>query len=174
MYSKEKLMYSYLFEDYIVENQDVNFDNTHLWIINSDKIPPHIGISKNLKFFSLKASGKDNGIPTYDTFAFLKRKKIEFILVELKTSFFNINIEEVYSTYTAAIPTKISCITPLLVCFNLNKPMMLFDLMNYLKTEDLIHSVNVYNFFRKKLGLRVYGEKDVFSEIEKLQGVKGK
>ena len=50
-------MYSYLFEEFIIENQNVDFKNPHLWILNSDKIPPHIGISQDFKFFSLKASG---------------------------------------------------------------------------------------------------------------------
>lgn len=165
-------MYSYLFEEFIAENQDVDFNSPQLWIIHSDKTPPHIGISQNFKFYSLKASGKDNGLPTKDTFLVFKKKKIEFILVELDSSVIVNEMAQVYSNYSKAIPFEISCTTPILDCFKIEETMLLFDLLNYLKSNFLINSVSVYNFQREILGLGMYDEQDVALEIEKLQGVK--
>ena len=164
-------MYSYLFEEFKIENTAVNFENPVLWIIHSDKTPPHIGISQNFKFFSLKATGKDYGISTSDTFDILKRKKIEFIALELKIGVENKDIELIFSIYTQAIPTKISCITPVLACFKIDKPLLLFDLIKYLNSKNLISEVNVFNFQRDKLTIGMYSEKEVTMEIEKLQSV---
>jgi hypothetical protein len=167
-------MFSYLFEKFTVENQEIDFDKSLLWIINSDKTPPHIGISENSKFYSLKATGKDNAIFTNDIFLLLKKKDIEFVLVELAPHAIVKNIESVYLTYSKAIPSKVSCISPILDCFDLDEPMLLYDLINYLSSKELINSINVFNFQREKLGLGIYGEKDVVLEIEKLQGAKRK
>ena len=172
MFLKAKWMFSYLFEEFAIENQNVDFNNLYIWIINSDKTPPHIGISRNLQFFSLKATGKDNGLSTMDTFSLFKKKKIEFILVELNSLLFDRDLEKVYSSYSTAIPTKVSCITPVLDFLNLSEPFLLFDLIRYLNKKNMISSVNVYNFRREKLGLGIYGDKDVAFEIEKLQGAK--
>jgi hypothetical protein len=167
-------MYSYLFEEFTIENQNVDFKNPHLWILNSDKIPPHIGISQDFKFFSLKASGKDNGLTTSDIFSLLKKKNIEFILVEFNSSVIEKEIAEVFSDYSKAIPFETSCIAPILECFNIDKPFLLFDLLEYFNLNRLINLVNVYNFQREKLGLGIYGEEDVAREIVKLQSVKRK
>jgi hypothetical protein len=165
-------MYSYLFEEFSIESQKIDFNNLHLWIIHSDKTPPHIGISQNSKFFSLKATGKDNGLSTSDTFSFLKKRNIEFILVELNSSVIKKDIDVVYKLYSKAIPAQVSCITPILDCFNLAEQFLLFDLIKYLNFKGCIYSVNVYNFQREKLGIGIYGEKEIVLEIEKLQGVK--
>jgi hypothetical protein len=165
-------MYSYLFEGFVAENQDIDFNSPQLWIIHSDKTPPHIGISQNFKFYSLKASGKDNGLSTSDAFSLFQKKNIELILVGLDSSAIKKDLAQVYSNYSKAIPFKSSCTSPILECLKIGESMLLFDLLNYLKSNSLINSVSVYNFQREILGLGMYNEQDVALEIEKLQGVK--
>lgn len=167
-------MYSYQFERYTVDNPKLNFDNLMLWIIHSNKTPPHVGISKEYKFYSLKATGRDYGLSTNDTLALLKRKKIEVITIELKNKVRLEDIEDVFSHFSQAIPTKISCITPILQCLNMDEPILLYDLLKYLSSHNLISEVSVYNFQRETLALGIYDDKDVALEIEKLQGDKRK
>lgn len=162
-------MYSYLFEQYTVDNPKLNFDNLVLWIIHSDKTPPHVGISKNYKFYSLKATGRDFGLLTKDTLALLKRKKIEVITLELKNKVHLKDIEVLFSNYSQVIPKKVSCISPILQCLNIDKPILLYDLLKYLASHNLISEVSVYNFQRETLALGIYDDKDVALEIEKLQ-----
>ena len=94
--------------------------------------------------------------------------------MEFNSSVIEKEIAEVFSDYSKAIPFETSCIAPILECFNIDKPFLLFDLLEYFNLNRLINLVNVYNFQREKLGLGIYGEEDVAREIVKLQSVKRK
>ena len=106
---------------------------------------------------------------TKDTLALLKRKKIEVITLELKNKVHLKDIEVLFSNYSQAIPKKVSCISPILQCLNIDKPILLYDLLKYLASHNLISEVSVYNFQRETLALGIYDDKDVALEIEKLQ-----
>ena len=47
-----------------------------LWVLHADKIPPHIGLSKNDQFYSLKVSGKDEGLPVRNVLQIIEKKNI--------------------------------------------------------------------------------------------------
>ena len=76
-------MYSYLFDNSFCEIEDINFNHSILWVINNDKKPPHIGLSFNNKYFSLKANGLDLGLQTNSVLNFLNTKNTPFILIQL-------------------------------------------------------------------------------------------
>ena len=55
-------MTSYKIEDYQQIEKNKLLKGVFIWVIHTNKIPPHIGISLNGKFYSLNVNGKDNGI----------------------------------------------------------------------------------------------------------------
>ena len=70
-------MPSYQFSS-ISDLSDVTILNNGLFlcVLHADKTPPHIGISINGLYYSLKAKGKDIALPVNEVFKVVERKKI--------------------------------------------------------------------------------------------------
>ena len=56
---KEQLEYEFRFENLSRLESISETNDVLIWIFHADKIPPHIGISSQGFFFSLKSNGKD-------------------------------------------------------------------------------------------------------------------
>ena len=57
---KEQLKYEFRFQNLPRLASISEVDDVLIWIFHVDKIPPHIGISSQGVFFSLKSNGKDS------------------------------------------------------------------------------------------------------------------
>ncbi|NBR15845.1 MAG: hypothetical protein EBU01_14895, partial [Crocinitomicaceae bacterium] len=55
-------MFDFEFKNIQFVNHLETKTGVYLWILHADKIPPHIGISIDGQYFSLKAKGKDENI----------------------------------------------------------------------------------------------------------------
>jgi hypothetical protein len=164
-------MSNYRFSDFRSDTEKLDFAKTCIWIIHSDKIPPHIGISTKNNFFSLKANGKDFGLNTQSVFDSLKSKKIEFILLETKLNLELEYLEKEFNLHKHAIPYQSSCIAPILNLLMINQSFLLVNLINYLETKQLILNSFVVNLKSSYPQIVSYSAIDVANEIEKLQRV---
>jgi len=130
-------MSSYIFQS-IIRDQKVSFTNKlFLWIWHADKIPPHIGVSLDDKYFSLKVSGKDNGLECSKTLNLALSKGIPLLLVELKS---NLSINEIsfeFDKYPQAKVGKTTCLTPICTILNHPKANQLSELLISCETEIL-------------------------------------
>lgn len=164
-------MSSYRFTDIRSDTEKLDFAKTGIWIIHSDKIPPHIGISTNNKFFSLKANGKDFGLNTLSVVNSLKRKQIEFVILETELDIELEHLEKEYYVHNHAIPFQKSCLVPILNVLKLDQSFLLVNLINFLETKHLISNYFVVNLKRSYPQIESYSAIEVANEIEKLQRV---
>jgi len=164
-------MFSYRFTNFKTNIESLDFSKTCIWIIHSDKIPPHIGISTKDHFFSLKATGKDFALNTTDVYNTLKSRQIEFILVETLIELHVSFIEQEFMKFDHAIPYEASCLVPILKILNLDKSFLLVDMIKNLEINNLILNNIAINLKGEFPEIGLYTATDVALEIEKLQRV---
>ena len=110
------MTYSYTFKH--IENIGLAHPNlTLIWILHADKIPPHIGISVDGYFFSLKTEGKDENIPLSLLITMLKNKKITTVAVALEETLDLVKIRNIFENQTK-IPKSETCLLPILQLLN--------------------------------------------------------
>lgn len=119
--------------------QDVNKRGLCLWVLHADKIPPHIGISKDGLFYSLKVTGKDENVSVEALVNTITKKKIPTLCYELYD--LNPDLKSVFSNYSFAIAESITCLAPIkdaLACPHANK---VSELIDHLEAESQIKVV---------------------------------
>ena len=165
---KERLKYEFRFKDLprLASISEVN--DVLIWIFHIDKIPPHIGISSQGVFFSLKSNGKDNIAASYVN-QISVNKDIKLLKVKLR---FNINssyIERIYEDYTCATSAECSCLSPIKKALNMpQKVMKLSGLLKVLKERDLIVGWHSLNLSDQQAGILYYDLFDINERLNKL------
>ena len=161
-----------LHSDYIINDiksgrvEDVAVGSL-IWVIHADKIPPHIGISVNGKFFSLKSSGVDFGLPVRKLMNVIEKKSITTICFKLKEEF-NVNeVHQIFNQFVSTIPMEITCLEPIKGLLSNSEAMKLTELLDglYLKNEV----VKVIGFNSQGFsGIQNYDVKDIHDRLKLL------
>ncbi len=163
--------------DFQFDSIDRNFENVNhqkhlLWILHADKIPPHIGISLNGLFFSLKVSGKDEFFPTNKLIDLLVMKKIATILVELNS---HVSLEQIavkYNEFSHARNLQSSCLVPIKeLLVSGKKAERLKELLELLLENQLINRVFGLNLGENYKGIPHYTTDEIELRLEKLKHV---
>lgn len=84
-----------------------------LWIWHATKIPPHIGVSSDGHYFSLKVSGKDVDLNVENIISLVQSKSIAMICVELKHDFSPDDLNRIFDGYSAASSNASTCLSPI-------------------------------------------------------------
>ena len=58
-------------------------EKAYLWVWHADKIPPHLGLSTQSRYYSLKSNGKDQNVCFEKVIQLIDRKKIKTLAIEL-------------------------------------------------------------------------------------------
>ncbi len=145
----------------------INDDDLILWVLHADKIPPHIGISDQGRFYSLKSNGKDFGVSVCSIKSIIAKKEITSLCFTLKKSALKKSLEASFQVYENTIPYKITCLKPIKDVLGFNEPEKLIELLEVLHEEMLIDSVKgVYsNSFE---GIVDYDLEDIHHRLVKL------
>ena len=77
-----------------------------IWVLHADKIPPHIGISINGLFFSLKANGKDIAVPIENVLDVINRREITLLCFSLSDVLSEKRVADSFELYDKTIPNK--------------------------------------------------------------------
>ncbi len=115
--------------------------SVYLWIFNPTKFPPHIGISTEQKYYSLKMNGKDEAIDTSTLFDFCEREAKKLIVQEVKISISEEKIANAFAKFQNVIPGENSCLAPINQLFNLPKSTILKDLLDNLDNNKRLNRV---------------------------------
>lgn len=153
-----------------------NFDENEfdrgifLWVLHADKIPPHIGISKNGAYFSLKVSGKDEALPVRRVLQLLRSKEIATLMV--KTSENSILCKElstVFDRYERAGTNGFTCLTPVTeIYFSEPRDLILSELLNLLNESGVVETVYGANLPSGFAGIPAYGRSDIQKRLDDL------
>jgi hypothetical protein len=156
-----------------VDQDTLNSENFKLWIWYADKIPPHIGCSGEGKYFSLKVSGMDLGIPVEKVFDIVQRKKIVFLMIDLEMNFTAEKLHQHFRRYKKAGINGPTCLTP--ICDLVSSPSdigQLSSLLKWLKDRGEIVRIQGVNLPANYSGLPVYGKQEIQERLEKLSAMK--
>ncbi len=140
--------------------------NTSIWVIHADKIPPHIGISTEGLFYSLKSGGKDERLPTSKLLNILDKKKITVLVVELKSNIQIESIELVFKKYQRTEHGKVTCLAPLKEILKspyADKVMHLIAELGESEQIKTIHSLNLPDDYN---GIPPYDISDIHKRLK--------
>jgi hypothetical protein len=159
--------------DFIDRNfENLNYQKTLLWILHADKIPPHIGISVDGFFFSLKVRGKDEFLPINKLENILILKKILTVAVELNTDLFLEEVAKKYNQFDFAKDLGSSCLVPIKeLLLNGENIERLKDLLDILREKKLMNKVFGLNLIETYKGVPHYTTEQIKYRLEKLRHV---
>lgn len=147
-----------------------------LWILHAQSIPPHIGISLDGFYYSLKYNGKDEGLEIAKLVHLINRKKIKTILVELLD--FSIDqrlISGVFSKFEQAKGSELSCLKPI---HNLLLPpeesLILAELLQKIAAREQIGSVFTLHLSENRQEIPRYSRVEIAERLQKLHDSKRK
>lgn len=116
----------------------------YLWVIHADKIPPHLGVSYEGKFYSLKANGKDEGVSVTSILRVLGRKNIATLFYQISTDVVRMHPENAFRHLDKTIPGEVTCLHPLKSIFDNTTAHRIKDLLIDLEGKDAV--VNVFGW----------------------------
>lgn len=156
-------------------SKDYNFQTkTYLWVWHANKIPPHIGISSQDAYFSLKVSGKDVGLPCDRTLNRVLAKNISLVLIELKDVKSISEIQSVYENYHSAVPTISTCLTPIIEILGGDDVNQLSELLHKLAENNTLGSVFGINLPEGYESLPDYSPSDIQYRLKNLMNAERK
>lgn len=165
-------MSNYIIEDLIDSSlEDINEKGAILWVFHADKIPPHIGISFNGEFYSLKAKGKDEAVNVTSIKNIISKKRITTLSFELKDGVVSPDLDTYFKPFQKTIPYKVSCLDPIKAILGYNQAEKLTDMLALMSVNNDIlvaRGVNIENF----KGIIDYEVTDIHLRLEKLNNAK--
>ncbi|MBL1280394.1 MAG: hypothetical protein COA33_008990 [Fluviicola sp.] len=140
-----------------------------LWVWHADKIPPHIGLSKNGEYYSLKANGKDQKIAIEKIESIILKKNIKTLCFELNSEVNLDEITDIYNKFSQTIPFQVTCLDPIKEILNLPLASKLTDLLSALYATNSIKNVYGFNIDAQFSGIKNYFTSDIHDRLMKLQ-----
>ena len=149
-------------------------EGTFIWILHASKIPPHIGISSDGYYFSLKAKGKDLEVPVNKVLEVLHKRKIQSVFVEIKAHIELENIRLIFDGFSHAFGDT-TCLFPLKKVLNASEQVeKIADLLRFLEQNQKLGSVFGLHLEKDFEGIPFYTVEQIKSRIEFLNHVEGK
>ena len=161
MYLMDKLMFDFSFNHLKFFEEYKGGDTLSLWIFHVDKIPPHVGVSQNDFFYSLKSNGKDT-LFEKSVIQLVENKLIKCIVLNLKYKSDINSIQAVFDRYERAFSSQVSCLSPIKEILHLDKPIpKLASLLRELETRNMITSYSGFNVTKSECGILKYEVSDI-------------
>jgi len=115
--------------------RDIHFKETVIWVLYATKKPPHIGISTENYFFSLKISGKDENILCDKLITQIHKKSIPTVFIQLKTVVLLANLQGVFKSCAQIELGKTTCLSPIKTCLCEPQVQQLSDLLYRIEAQ---------------------------------------
>ena len=163
-------MFDFEFDHIIKDEVDLAPEQgLFLWVFHADKIPPHIGISLDGCFFSLKSSGVDIDLETSQVLRIIRNNRIPSFLIELSQKVISRHPKEVYETYSKAQAGVDTCLAPIKVILGIKNSTKLSELLIQLKEDGNIKRVFGCNSAQKLRGIKTYSTADITNRLLHLE-----
>lgn len=155
----------------IVPFDSVEFKSepTYIWAWHADKIPPHIGISTQGKYFSLKSNGKDEAVEISHVSELVERKKIKTLLFEIQDEVDLNMISNEFESYSTTVTNEVTCLNPLKSILGISDARMLVDLLAELEASNRISKIIGFNIDSSFKGIQDYKVEDIHNRLRKLE-----
>lgn len=140
--------------------------STCLWIWHADKIPPHIGISSNGLYFSLKVKGKETDLPVSVVLDAIQRKKIPSLCYLLSDQIEDLSLH--FNAFHRAVAGEITCLFPIREALGLPVASQLSELLESLEQEGRIEKKIGFFLPEDFNGLPNYGMFEIHERLQQL------
>lgn len=169
----EQLNFSYQFSDIKpISNLEVLPEGVYICVIHADKIPPHLGLIIDQKFFSLKTKGKDVDVPLDKLEHILSKKEVSTVFVKVVSSFTFSEIHDYFTQVSDGLAKGQTCLHPLIELLNPDEMCnTIADLLKYLERENQISAVFGLHLSNDYAGIPVYDRAAVENRIKTLRNV---
>lgn len=134
-----------------------------LWVIHADKIPPHIGLSFENKFYSLKANGVDRGVDLSSLETVINDREIQTLIYVLNRK--PIDLEDSFSSFEKTIPGQITCLEPIKLALGYDNADKIHHLLNELKENNEVQACIGLNISKDFEGIPMYDISDIHSRL---------
>ena len=155
------------------QNQEY-LKGTFLWVIHADKIPPHIGISMDGYYFSLKVSGKDESVSINSLVSIVNSKAIPTLAIEIiDKSLYLTELTQVFRQFDRAESNISSCLTPISkLYFPESDDMILSELLDAIQEKHSLGKIYGLNLKDSFKGILTYGRLEITNRLIELENVK--
>lgn len=147
---------------------DFSFNSRYLWIWNPTNIPPHMGLSVDGAYFSLKANGVDLNSGLKDIIEIVSRKKIPVLAIELAAEFSLEDCQSVFSKHEKTIANQVTCLNPIKRVLKLESPSKLAELLAELDERETLGRTTAWNIKETFVELSEYSTEDIHSHLVSL------
>jgi len=148
------------------------FDSNELiiWVLHADKKPPHIGISMEKSFYSLKMNGKDDGLAIPSLIHLMEKKEIPTLAITLNTPIFHDQVKSVFLSFGSKIGVDQTCLSPItkLLTPQLND-LILIELLSELDKKQQIKCVYGFYLPQGYAGIPIYSRETIQQRIHAVQ-----
>jgi hypothetical protein len=140
-----------------------------LWIWNADKIPPHVGLSHNERYFSLTWKDCELALPVSGRKQQADRAGIPLVLIKLGETINFRDPRKVFSAYTSAVKDKTTCLRPVVEALGLNESIpQLSELLKLLAKQDNLRDVFALHLNKDYTKIAAYSVSDITRRIGQL------
>lgn len=141
-----------------------------LWVLHADKIPPHIGVSSNNEFYSLKVNGKDEKVPVQSLLNTIKRKQIPTLCFEVDQRAYD--LESIFEKYAVAVAGQTTCLAPIKELLEYDSVEKVSELIDQLDSDGRIRKVTELFLPKGFTGIPKYELVDIHARLKALEDVK--
>lgn len=140
----------------------------YLWVWNPTSIPPHMGLSAEGSYFSLKSNGVDYNAELNDLIGVIERKQLPVLAIELKADFDVARCQAVFSQFERTIPHQVTCLRPIKTVLNFDEAQKLSELIEALEQAQSLGEITGWNINQSSIELPEYSTADIHAHLDSL------
>lgn len=152
----------------VFRKEDFAMNSSYLWIWNPADIPPHMGLSVDGRYFSLKANGLDLGSKLEDIIGLISRKKMPVLAVNLDHAFSVSDCVAEFSKYDKTIAHEITCLNPIKSVLNFEQAKKLSELLMEIEEKGIQGEITAWNIDEDSIELAEYSTEDIHKYLVSL------
>ncbi len=144
---------------------DFSLNTRYLWVWNPMDIPPHMGLSVDGHYFSLKANGVDLNSDLSDIIEIVSRKKLPVLAIELNSNFTLEKCKTVFLNFERTIAHEVTCLNPIKTALNIQSPRKLSELLDELDFKGILGNKTAWNIAQTSIELPEYSTEDIHAYL---------
>ena len=163
-------MSDWLLEKYLSVHPKFNSNELTIWVLHADKTPPHIGISVEDAFFSLKINGKDEALEVQSLVHIIHKKQIPTLAITLKMPMPLNQVKSIFQNFGTKIGTNETCLSPIIKLLTPElEDLIVIELLTELDKNEQIKSIYGYHLPNGYTGIPNYSREIIQQRIHAVQ-----
>lgn len=151
------------FDIALLEDAERLNQGVFLWIMNPEDIPPHLGLSEDGHYFSLKKTSLDYSKPVSQLYNVIVKKGIPCLFLEFSVNDLK-DIRDAFKMFTF-LDKGMTCLDPIKDVLNDTTSRTVHDLLMSLESKKSISSIYSVNLPQSFMGLADYSREELIERF---------